>query len=401
MIIQCTNCNRKFRVEDDRIRPPGAKVRCSKCGEIFYVEKHDESDDRDLQLEFGGKNPFDDTSPLDGDQADVFDADSLANMIQDDILGSREVAVDDDEEDEPDASDIIREENLTTGKDNGSKKYVDELKENEDQQAGGSAQSYQDQGTSENYDRDEHRDAFKPFGGELSVDRDALKSTYPRPKHSSGSRAGTDFQPSPEFKSTRKNKSVLGKLFVSFFVLFIVVALLVSGSYLLSEFGVIPEEDFSRYKNTVLSLISSSPGSSVGDKELVITDLTEKWVDSRYGQVFMVSGKVINNSGKTVNHIKLKSEFYSVEDKLYEMDFYAGNTLTERDVKNMPVESIRDRLERKSGDINYNNIDKLAGLNFDIKPGESVPFYTVFPSRSRILGLNYNISVVNYTTGGS
>lgn len=39
MIILCTRCQARFRVADERIGPRGAKVRCSKCGNVFAVHR--------------------------------------------------------------------------------------------------------------------------------------------------------------------------------------------------------------------------------------------------------------------------------------------------------------------------------------------------------------------------
>jgi predicted Zn finger-like uncharacterized protein len=39
MIILCTRCQAKFRVADEKIGPRGAKVRCSKCGNVFAVHR--------------------------------------------------------------------------------------------------------------------------------------------------------------------------------------------------------------------------------------------------------------------------------------------------------------------------------------------------------------------------
>jgi predicted Zn finger-like uncharacterized protein len=39
MIILCTRCQAKFRVADEKIGPRGAKVRCSKCGNVFGVHR--------------------------------------------------------------------------------------------------------------------------------------------------------------------------------------------------------------------------------------------------------------------------------------------------------------------------------------------------------------------------
>ncbi|AMV73038.1 hypothetical protein DBW_2727 [Desulfuromonas sp. DDH964] len=37
MVIECSACQTRFRLADDKIKPQGTKVRCSKCGEIFTV----------------------------------------------------------------------------------------------------------------------------------------------------------------------------------------------------------------------------------------------------------------------------------------------------------------------------------------------------------------------------
>ena len=47
MIIQCDQCDRKFRVDDSKIKPPGSRVRCSKCGNVFFVEKKDTTKQED------------------------------------------------------------------------------------------------------------------------------------------------------------------------------------------------------------------------------------------------------------------------------------------------------------------------------------------------------------------
>jgi predicted Zn finger-like uncharacterized protein len=39
MIIECPNCHTKFNVKDELIPEEGRKVKCSKCGNIFIVQK--------------------------------------------------------------------------------------------------------------------------------------------------------------------------------------------------------------------------------------------------------------------------------------------------------------------------------------------------------------------------
>ena len=37
MIIQCQACQTRFRLADEKVKPGGTRVRCSKCKEIFTV----------------------------------------------------------------------------------------------------------------------------------------------------------------------------------------------------------------------------------------------------------------------------------------------------------------------------------------------------------------------------
>jgi predicted Zn finger-like uncharacterized protein len=42
MIIQCQNCQAKFRLDDSKIPGQGRKVRCSKCSHVFFVQREPE-----------------------------------------------------------------------------------------------------------------------------------------------------------------------------------------------------------------------------------------------------------------------------------------------------------------------------------------------------------------------
>ncbi|NIQ94740.1 MAG: hypothetical protein GWN87_11400, partial [Desulfuromonadales bacterium] len=37
MVIQCSSCDTRFKLADDKLKPGGVKVRCSKCKEVFTV----------------------------------------------------------------------------------------------------------------------------------------------------------------------------------------------------------------------------------------------------------------------------------------------------------------------------------------------------------------------------
>ena len=44
MIVQCKNCNTKFRLSDEKVKGKAVKVRCSKCKEVFTVDATKEAD---------------------------------------------------------------------------------------------------------------------------------------------------------------------------------------------------------------------------------------------------------------------------------------------------------------------------------------------------------------------
>jgi predicted Zn finger-like uncharacterized protein len=47
MILQCDQCNTRFRLDDSKLKPGGVKVRCSKCRHVFLAgaeQKHEESE---------------------------------------------------------------------------------------------------------------------------------------------------------------------------------------------------------------------------------------------------------------------------------------------------------------------------------------------------------------------
>ena len=81
MIIQCQACNTKFRVGDDKVKPPGIKVRCSKCGEVFFYEYNLE----DTPIENDSSTP---EQPSEAESASVNEIDTgseLSEEITEDI----------------------------------------------------------------------------------------------------------------------------------------------------------------------------------------------------------------------------------------------------------------------------------------------------------------------------
>ena len=230
----------------------------------------------------------------------------------------------------------------------------------------------------------------------LSVDMDVLSGS---PHAASGYHAGQrpsvhdSFRMHParyKSKSGVFTRAAYGLLTVLVFVVIITAAYIIS-----LNSGIIPKETADKVERLVESLVPVGLTGHSKD-EVRVTAHSGKWLDTRNGPMYVISGAVTNESARPVNFIKIKSEFISEGQTVYDNVVYAGNTFTENELKASLLSDTLLKLKKKSGNIDFYNPEKLAGLNTNIEPGESIPFYSVFPASGRVLGLKYNLEVVDY-----
>ncbi|MEE9238561.1 MAG: hypothetical protein V3U58_03275, partial [Thermodesulfobacteriota bacterium] len=126
-----------------------------------------------------------------------------------------------------------------------------------------------------------------------------------------------------------------------------------------------------------------------------ITQTQGQWINSSNGPLFVVQGNITNFSDNIVNYIQLKAEFLNNGQIIYDAHIYAGNTFTNKELQTLPLDEISNRLNRKNGDIDFSDPRKLAGKNYNLMPGDSINFYSIFPSKSQILGLKHSVEVVD------
>ena len=176
----------------------------------------------------------------------------------------------------------------------------------------------------------------------------------------------------------------------------VVFMVIIAASYIiLSNTGIIPKDTAEKIEKTVESVIPFNIAEPL-KKDVIITEHSGKWLNTRNGPMYVISGTVKNDSNHTISYIKIRGEFISDGQVVYDNVAYAGNTFTENELKSSPLPDTLLKLKKKSGNIDFYNPEKLAGLNSNIQPGESIPFYSVFPAAGRMLGLKYNLEVVDY-----
>ena len=238
-------------------------------------------------------------------------------------------------------------------------------------------------------------DNVTPAGrpGDLSVDTDILASNpHARENLGADSRAAADDNFSTYGSESGQGGGLLSKLVYTILTIAVLSVILVASFIILMHLGVIPKETATRITRLVESVVPLKLGE-IGEKNIIITDHHGRWLGTRNGYLYVVSGMVQNKSVVPVNYIKISSEFMAGGQVLYQSEVYAGNTFSDNELKVSPLQDILLKLQKKNGNIDYYNTDNLAGLNYDIRPGESVPFYAVFPSTSRVLGLRYRLQV--------
>lgn len=235
-----------------------------------------------------------------------------------------------------------------------------------------------------------HADTPKPKQGKLVVDNERLLITQ-----KVSSKAYSSYMPKVRPEELGSKISLSKKIitfFVSLFILFIIIS---ASVWIMITLELIPKDKADRLTTFYLSKLPTGVFERIDDSVVVSQDLG-RWVSTRNGFIYVVSGNIENKSKYNVSYIRIKGEFVSGGKKLYEQVVYAGNTFSDTELKTLPSEYILDKLQRKNGDIDFNYPSKLAGLNYDIKADETVPFFIVFPSKGKVLGLKYKIDIVGF-----
>ena len=103
------------------------------------------------------------------------------------------------------------------------------------------------------------------------------------------------------------------------------------------------------------------------------------------GELFIISGSVINNYSKNRSYILLKGELLDTEEvSLKNQTAYAGNTISKEQLKEISAEEINNLMKNLAGTNNS---------NVNIKPGGSVPFMIIFTDLPRDEMVEYTVEV--------
>lgn len=444
MIIQCERCNRKFKIDDSVIKPPGNRVRCSKCGNTFFVERKEEIS----QNEINSEHERDHSHSGFVYAEENFESKSSHQKTEEEKIELEQEAITQEQKEIPQESpqshkksglDIEKtpitdginwEEFVSITRAKSEEENLDskpdkelELEKRENPSEFNWAKLAIDHEPEESLIETEPPKLFDEALEEvkhdsrrnpesiriklepdvpinltpnlLKVDNEKLIITKKKNLRLSSYASDYSSMGIKPQKTVGLVGRIIKRLTYVFMILFILTIIIGAGMIILANQGLIPQEKVSRISESILSKLPVKFTEAPG-KDFKVSDLLGRWISTRNGLLYVVSGNITNQSDYVVNYVKIKSEFISGGKSLFEQVVYAGNTFTENELETLPIETMVQKLNRKNGDINFDNPKKLAGLNFGIEPGESVPFFSIFPSESRILGLKYNINIAGF-----
>jgi len=438
MVIECENCKRKFRLDDSRIQPPGSSVRCSKCGHIFFVSKAEDFSDEgklgpsqetllfeDLKEEIVTEEKSNDyleiEEPLSGGSSDITQAEmSIRKETDETDSDIVDLPTEHDENLEEFIEKNIAEDNKA---DIQSKKLqgLEEQETNFDLEQTDSKQETKDsiQSTPELFeagDNEESSIVSNELYTEINLEEEnsqeiatASLDNIPNEDMNIVTNIGEEEfdQPYNEMSESASRTHIpksgagfFAKIIYTFITIAALFVIFIASLVILINAEILPKGTLSNLTALVESIIPIELNNTETDK-VIITEHSGRWMNTVNGQVYIVSGFITNESQVPVHYVKLKSKYIAAEKIQFEDIFYAGNTFTDNELKVSPIENILSKLKQKNGDIDVNNSRKLAGLNYNIQPGESIPFFTVFPADGRILGLKYNLKVIGYKDSSS
>ncbi|MCZ6791120.1 MAG: zinc-ribbon domain-containing protein [Candidatus Dadabacteria bacterium] len=438
MVIECENCKRKFRLDDSRIQPPGSSVRCSKCGHIFFVSKAEDFSDEskleppqetllfeDLKEEIVTEEKSNDyleiEEPLSGGSSDITQAEmSIRKETDETDSDIVDLPTEHDENLEEFIEKNIAEDNKA---DIQSEKLqgLEEQETNFDLEQTDSKQETKDsiQSTPELFeagDNEESSIVSNELYTEINLEEEnsqeiatASLDNIPNEDMNIVTNIGEEEfdQPYNEMSESASRTHIpksgagfFAKIIYTFITIAALFVIFIASLVILINAEILPKGTLSNLTALVESIIPIELNNTETDK-VIITEHSGRWMNTVNGQVYIVSGFITNESQVPVHYVKLKSKYIAAEKIQFEDIFYAGNTFTDNELKVSPIENILSKLKQKNGDIDVNNSRKLAGLNYNIQPGESIPFFTVFPADGRILGLKYNLQIIGYKDSSS
>jgi len=319
MIIECKQCGSKFKLDEGLIREEGSKVRCSVCKGVFKAYPKG-------------------VVPAVGEEGKVVDQ-SLGETVTLDTHPTLE-----EQRPEPLLEDTFEAELAKALQEESETKRIetlspDQIPEEEEElrfdfEEGVKREPQVEAAPSSTLQRELKKIAEEPRKPEKAVAKKRRRSGLPR----------------------------------FLMIVLIVVLLLTGGAAALLYFA---PEQVPESLTSYLGVAGKPEVKDPGVRRLTFKNVSGKFYQSnKAGNLFCIQGMIFNNYPGSRSFIRVKGSLLdekgvAVKQKLA----FAGNTFTENELKDMPIEQVNQGLANRTG---------KGDANVNVKPQASVPFMIVF-----------------------
>jgi len=389
MIVTCPNCDTRYNLPDAKIPAGGAKVKCSKCSQVFKTELPPETPEEEVEALLDEENRGGDTQPGE-DFDDTFDDVAAgADAPAEDVADEPADEPDDEPADEPDdgPADEPDDEVADDVFDDDMGDAFDDLPDTDDlfdeseeelpaPDEGATPSAVEEERTAED-------DLFADIGeddadGEDDLFADDEEDGMDDEEDEGDSLFGDDDDLSLDEESEKGSRKSL-----VFLIILIVIALLLGAAIYFKAWTLVGINLGDMLKNVPFvgqmfmeetgGDTPAAPGESPAERvrKIELKNVKQYYVSNeKAGNLFVVEGKAVNKFDKPKEQIKVEVILYDgTNNVLTSQAFLCGNVLSQFQLQVQSEKEIKEGLSSEVGILSNNTF---------IRSGASTPFMAVF-----------------------
>lgn len=361
MVIQCPHCQARFKLPQNKMKPGGTKVRCTKCKIIFMVTPPQGGalpEDTSTGATVRGSGGESESSFAEGGGKDFENADFFSDGNEGDEFLFGETTFDDDDSDffALDDTDSEEQDDLSWSEDSAPS-----FLSPEPESVGELSLANEVPETAEHRAQEEPQAAPLTLAVEETPEIDESVSSLSEEELFFDETSSRSSLPAPRPPAERRKKSRRGWVWV-----LLLVVIMAGGGYVYNT-----RQSLTASLQKLLldwQLIPAPPAEGKGLKPVKLTGYFIS--NQREGRLFIIQGQVLNEGAEPRAAIVVKGSVYDSEGvRLAQQSAFCGNPMGKEQLRVWPLMRMTERMQNQFGEM-------LANLN--LEPQRAIPFTLVF-----------------------